>query len=526
MNAEEWIEQLALTKEHFIPSALRSAADFLCLMRTRGEGWGDYANLPVELHPTAQAVSALRMIQHPRTKEFAASAAAWTRARYKDDQALGSQELIDLLSVASADDDLADTHYRQLLAQLSRKIEGLNGDPLSTPLVAQAVLLVETWPEQERDCARPWVEEMVRRASGFRSTQGTASGEHLLVTSWLVRALAPWRHVPAVDATVSRGLEYLRTHLREFGWDSPMWSTTYPLCLVLRALSVEPDVATDLTEPGLTKLRSLQNTDGGWSGAPPAVSSVEHTTAAMTALKEFGACQYVPFVSTRSVIRELVTSLEEVTRKYKATEEDIDRQVEARLKRVLSERQRLRAQVRQLSETVEHMESERKEKNHPTIEIRRRIRRAYAFATLAAIPVVTSAVIVAIATNVISVSVAVSILAAVISAVAAFYSLLITRYRSSAPRVRERELQLLVDSFMEATAGLPPSVREEFTYRLLREGADLPRELASRSLMELADQLHIDRHSNRRLRLWVDDFSALGVDQRRTLGARLRKSVL
>lgn len=55
----------------------------------------------------------------------------------------------------------------------------------------------------------------------------------------------------------------------------------------------------------------------------------------------------MPLLATRSVIRQLTTSLDEVTKRQAALQEDIDGQVEERLGRAITERQQLRRRLQE-----------------------------------------------------------------------------------------------------------------------------------------------------------------------------------
>jgi len=256
MSTGQWLDLLSATEEHLIPADLRAAAEFLLYARNPGEGWGDYPKVPTDLQVTAQVIGALQVLRHPKTRELATSVAAWAHKHYLERMPATAQDAIGLLILASADQDIDGRYPEELRSTLRAALKHLDSDRVSTLTLAQAVLATEPWPDEHKKRVQPWVDELVRRGQGADAWhKARLPEESLPVTSLAVRALAPWKHLNAVEAVVQRGLEYLHSHLHESGWESRALSGTYALTLVLRALATDADCEPELFEKGLDLLR-------------------------------------------------------------------------------------------------------------------------------------------------------------------------------------------------------------------------------------------------------------------------------
>ncbi|MEV8630691.1 hypothetical protein AB0395_03460 [Streptosporangium sp. NPDC051023] len=540
MSTGTWFERLAGAEEHLIPADLRRAAEFLWSARKQGEGWGDYPGVPANLQVTAQVIGALQTLRHPKIGELVTSVAAWAHKHYAEQPPTTVQDAVGLLILATADQDIDGRYPDELRSALHAALEHVDGDRVSTLTLIQAVLAAEPWPDEHRARARPWVDELVRRGQGADGWHRTGLPEESLpVTSLAVRALAPWRHDRAVKRVVQPGLDHLRSHLLRDGWASAALSGTYALTLVLRALATDADREPGLFEEGLDLLRSRQRSDGGWTGGERehGSSGVEHTAAAVTALAEAGACRYVPLLAARPVIRELTTSLDEVTRRQVALEEDVERQVEERLGRAITERRQLRRRLQEREAELRHLHRLVDEKESPsgTVSVKdspsvrgREVRWLLLGVTFLG----SSSFVVNLLARDQTASVLGSVLPAVITGLtagtAAASTFLLRRVanRAKPESPGTREVRRLVDVFMDVTGELSPSVREELVYRLAREGADLPPELFLRFLTELTIKLHIDRETNRRLRPWMETFAKMEPQDRQVLIVQLRQAIL
>lgn len=541
MSTGEWLDQLTAAEEHLIPADLRRAAEFLWSARNSGEGWGDYPKVPTDLQVTAQVIGALQILRHPKTGELVTSVAAWAK-HYLDRPAATIQDAIGLLALATADQDIDGRYPEELRSTLRTALTHLDSDRVSTVTLAQAVLATESWSDEHKKWAQPWVDELVRRGQGADAWHKAGLPEESLpVTSLAVRALAPWKHRHAVEVVVQCGLEHLRSHLLGDGWESRALSGTYALTLVLRALATDPDCEPQLSEEGLDLLRSRQRSDGGWTGGEQerGSSSVEHTAAAVTALTEYGVCRYVPLLATRSVIRQLTTSLDEVTKRQAALEEDIDGQVEERLGRAITERQQLRRRLQERESELKRLrrrvdETESLSETLPDKRSSLTRRWLPLNSTVMAMAASLLVVLITFRDSIPRLDTPFSaIMSTVIGIIIVFGPLVIfgiftnSTRKSVSESVSAKRARRFVDDFMDATEDLPASVREELVYRLAREGADLPSDLFLRFLTELTSKhLRIDRDTDRRLRSWMEEFARVEPQERRALIARLRRIIL
>jgi squalene-hopene/tetraprenyl-beta-curcumene cyclase len=121
------------------------------------------------------------------------------------------------------------------------------------------------------------------------------------IAAHAIRAWTAW--LPVLEEPLSgrvrsarrRALDYLRRTQNADGSWVPLWfgnehaandeNPVYGTARVIKAL-VEHESAADMAGRGLRFLVSLQNSDGGWSGAQHAPTSVEETALAVEALAE------------------------------------------------------------------------------------------------------------------------------------------------------------------------------------------------------------------------------------------------
>ena len=560
MSAQERPSQLSATEQHLIPPDLRRAAEFLRSAKNPGEGWGAYPRITSDLWITAQAISALHALQYPKTKELATSVAAWAHARYQQQTQITSHDAIALITIAAVDQEIEGIYPEALRSVLGSALSHVDSDRASTLTLAQALLATELWSVDHKSPIQPWVDELVRRGQGADAWhKAGVPAESLPVTALVVRALQPWRHQAAVDEVLQRGSEHLCSYLATDGWGATVFSGTYTLALMLRALAADPNADTELFEEGLELLRSRQRADGGWATAEPdsGNSSVEHTATAITALAESGACRFVPLIATRSIIHELTISLDRATKRQAALEEDIESQVEERINQALKERQQLRRRVKEREaeikrlrelheislERVARLEDELgsvRKSSQTSFRIRPYWLSYYWSRIIAAglilgvgitvafllVPSKEYIILTPIITAVVAViGIGVTLNLQIRAREAAEESSLAMRQYQQGSR-NARYTRYLVDEFVSITADVPPSTKEELVYRLAREGTDLPPDLFLRFLTELTSgQLHI-RDPDQRLRSWMEEFSTLGLQDRNALIAQLRQAIL
>ena len=551
MSETEWLGQLTVAEEHLIPADLRRAAELLRATRIPGEGWGADPRVSTNLQVTAQVISALQTLRYPKARELAATVATWAHRSYEQQPPTTAQDAIALLVLATADQETEGSYPEELRTSLRTALKDLDSDQLSTLTLAQAVLATELWPDEHRSRAEPWVQELVRRGQGADAWEKAGLPEESLpVTALAVRALAPWQQQKQVATVMERGLEHLRSHLFAHGWASPALSGTYVLSLVLRALVCDTDSEPELSEEGFDLLRSRQCPDGGWTGteASHGSSSFEHTAAAITALAESGCCRYVPLLAGRGVIRQLTKSLDEVTQREAALEDDIQGQVEERVGQALTDRDQLRKQLKNRETELRNRETELKKRQAEIarlrlieygeeIEPKSRL-------TLR-LPTWLRPIWVALTVQFIGIAVVVlavfpksfgTVSKYALGAIGAILLIMgfVLQWRDmrsySPPSLPESpsigRSRRLVGEFMDATEDLSTSAREELVYRLAREGTDLPPRLFVRFLTELTNQLKIDRETSRRLRGWMEKFATMEPQDRQALISQLRRAVL
>jgi hypothetical protein len=326
VSSSEWLGRFAGREIHFIPDDLAKAGQFLVDAHIPGEGWGDYPGVSPNLHPTAQAISALRALRHPREPELASRAAAWAIGQFGDDPPGSGQDIIDLLVVLAASGELASEFVTRLYGVLQGLLGEGTDDHESTRLLAQVILLAEWWPDDHRAVVSPWAEELVRRSRGVHAWHTTAGAtDSVPLTAWAVRALTGWRHLPQAPEAIDRGIVHLHECLRRAGRDPDASMSPYVLGLVVRALAGDTGWAPDVTRRYRARLRAGQLPDGGWGAGWQAGVSTEHTGMAVVALVESGCCRYMPSEDAR----DLVTELEQVTKRLHAMEQNKEATIRA-----------------------------------------------------------------------------------------------------------------------------------------------------------------------------------------------------
>jgi len=576
-------------EEYFVPSSFRRSIRFIKESREPGRGWPTYVGGPSNLHETSLAIHTIGSFGDESLDWLTASAVTYIRKQYEDPQEPDLASLISLLRAALAEKRPDFAWADELSTRLSRALRKRMEDrqSLITQVLSDG-LIVLTPRYAGNPIVRELADLLIARQNtqigGWAAVDvGT---ESFVSTAWATRALARCEGDQALRA-VSGGIAYLRSVLEEGGWDHQAETGgTLAVALGLRAfVAGQSDGSADV-EAASAWLRSAMNKDGGWGGALGEPSNIEYTCYAIMSLIESGVNRFVPFVAASEALMASERKITELSAERDSLAEQFENRVEELCGRVAEERDKLRDQVRaerarmrslqarleKDSKRVESMElqlaEQRTRGGYDTLlqqePVLRILSRADRVLPIALISVGTLCITLAlalllldpgmswIASSVIGV---VGLGLFVAGSIWVYHqvrisSLVRRRYRHSV-MLRGSELwpggetvlgsgrtpsvlgpgwaaaeDDLVDQFRYAGEELRGDVREELIYRLLRDGADIPRTSAGTYIRETVLELGIPPRSSQRLEAWLERLFTLDVDSRRSVIRQLRRAIL
>ncbi|WP_310718386.1 prenyltransferase/squalene oxidase repeat-containing protein [Streptomyces lydicus] len=498
-------------------------------------------------------IEALRSVGDDSVEVLIAEGAAYVRQEYgvRVKQA-PIEELLDLIRVAHAEEEDRSTDYaKQLRGHLSASAQTVKDGnrSFSTTVASRALFECAAWAKNSM-LVQSWQQALMDRQDAETGGWPMIEDSHevsITATAWAVRSLTILDSDQSKMA-VSGGLHYIESQVRNRGWTEICDSQgMYTAALVLQAISSTQSGDQAVINDGVQLVRTRMNEDGGWGGGLDDPSGIEYTAAVVMALVESGANRFLPTRVAKEALVDLQLEIREIVAERDSLRDAFERRVLEHCGHIKDERDKLQENLRQASSEVKDLNRRLRELERHAALYRRSaagmrtgrsapkallVAAAVILAAIACTPYIFSDTIAAIVSG---------ILAALLIAGGIFYTLerrrnlhrslaldeAIMDHLASGPIVFDkRSMTRLLDDFRYATETLPPGIREELVYRLLREGAYIPPDIGSRYTRELLLELHVPPRESQRLEVWLETIMILDPDSRRAFLTQLRRVIL
>ena len=212
MSAQSYIgqlpEELKQREESFVPHYLRASFQYLKDTREATKGWPRYQGLPSELHTTALAVQALSLMPDPYAGVLVAGGALATKHLFPYTDSMALQDLLDLLSIALAEETRDTGYIRNLMSRLDEIGREVTSGAITytTATICQAVIVEQSLAAVAHS-RNTWLDVLLARQRRDVGGWPTMNGDPVTAvsTAWAVRALAGIDSQQAAKAVAAGG---------------------------------------------------------------------------------------------------------------------------------------------------------------------------------------------------------------------------------------------------------------------------------------------------------------------------------
>lgn len=561
-DLSRWEDALKAQQVYLPNDSLAKGTAFLVGAYT-GQGWGVLPGTDFDRRSSAAAMEALWTADKTGDTGYQlVNAALVFSSKYADQvRGLGIDALIDITHLLR--DDIHERH------DLARAVE-----QRATKLLRQILMEVPA--------------DAVRRVAGLllsmNMISGLAAGDRTEAVRFLLEAQnadGSWSAVPRGPGTLTstaeavralglcdtpaahnarhRALAYLADYVTRQGLASSP-TDTFDVAVALRAVG-EFDSADYMLVLALAdELRRRQNSeDGGWPSHPGEPSAVEPTALAVLALTAAGARSHVPARLAQAALAVANEHVASISAERDRLKDNMDAEVEARCRDLMTDHRRLKGEVERLRERAElasSLESEVKRLARIANPVRYETE---LFAEILASPrmqlVGFVAAVTSIAGGVFALSradVDLRLTLGIATALAGAFALMVTlalQFRNarrlvfllmestrrstdqfelalpSAADPSEVKVRDLRRAVLDIVADWPPPAREEMVYLLYSQLSSVPSDVAERRAEEMALRLGVNPRSAAHFSAWASAVGLLQRSEREVLFDQLRRTL-
>lgn len=355
-SIDHWQSRIRSREVSFLSPVAEKSAVFLVKYARNDEGtWGPYKQFPLELHASSLCVQALNACDTAQFRYAIENAIIVLTPQIGHSlQESSVQELTDALNLLSVIGTKS-PEQEKLIVALSKKLrQAKNGFGWGYPepsitVTSEALLSLGL---NSRDTE---LEQILRSLESFQSSEDggwpiTPGGESSLISSALL--LLVLSRIGGRKRAKSRiaCVNYLSKYLSDQGWLSFKEPSRdlYKASILLRAIASAREFPYDLVLKGVEFLSDEVNQDGGWGEKKDGISSVELTSLCLSALCAAGENK---FASSKLAIAALEVASQSVAQLNKEKNQlaaDIESQVKREIGHIIGERERLGKRVQLL----------------------------------------------------------------------------------------------------------------------------------------------------------------------------------
>jgi hypothetical protein len=564
MSAEvqSWRKAFESRQQLFSTREIQRAVEYLVSARRRNEAWGTFPEVESNLHCSALAIEALSICPDHRTLGIVADAVAYLRREFgHQPETMSFSEIGDMLSVVYAETNPDEAYAQKLIGVLPKAYDekvALRGEPAVREL--SSVLLRVVKLKIAAPFFRSWVEHLLKAqnkdGSWGTGTNDTGSMASTAATLSVLTLLKEER----VRNARNRGIQFLVQQLEKDGWEKiGAGGDTFTQATILRSLSECPEVRYKDIQAGIKALQKRVNlSDGGWGGGNGEPSNVECTSLCILALSASGENKFVPMRLSGEALSEIEHQLTDAIDERNQLRKDLEKQIEQRIGSVLRDRDNLREEVKKAriefeakNRTLEaEIEMARKALEAQRESFERWLRRrSYLYPSVRmsnyyiAFAFMLGGVVVLGALHYWEWPLTWSsglMLAYCVFFPIVFFCFLWRRnsrlQRESSveadtllPSMRYEiddkegvEARFVYSQLRDILSELPPSLREELSYRMLRDLLELPPDVGGRYIEDLISRFDLPGIHRRRLVQLLEVFVRMRPSQRRLVWEQLR----
>lgn len=482
----EELHQIISVSEHtFISPIMEKAAQYLLDVRNEEGDWGYYKGLPTDIHASSLAIEALRACKDHVIESCAAEDAT---ARMKNViinnlDSFGIQQLVDALNILFSTESRDSVLESNVVARLDdlRNNAGWGDSEPSLSLSCEVILALMKTEKPPQKIIQQWVDYLVQyqqsEDGGWGATPDSKSV--IISTSQALHVLNHFSDISLVE-TRTASIDFLQKYFQTKGWNE--LSDIFAISTVLRPLSELEDIPFEIIQSGIDSLYEKVNADGGWGAAKGETSNVENTALSIIALSSAGENKFVPSKLNRAALETAEVELAQLQNELDGLSKEIEQRVQKEMKNIIQERNELLKKVKSYKEESNNLEEKvselrielkaTKEKNVQDI-------RYFNYGWKPRPILDYRSTIVVIFITIVSIGVYIfldnSSLVAIIGLVflSIYFSILVRTKSTRHYDLRfNPEIEYTVYELLDLMAGLPPSMREEIIFQLMRVAAN------------------------------------------------------
>lgn len=565
LDLDNWFSSFDRSEQTFTVPGIEKAITYLYKAGTYEGGWGAYPSLPGDLHHSALAIQALYNWGDENSLGMRTQVAlCLRRTKGQELDKLSLDDLIEFLRMARCEQNPDRVFIEQLLMALERSYSEITTTKGELSVREICSILQVMLDLGRTDLA--WIQSLSKKLISLQSSiDGSwpsilGESSSILATSLAMRVLI-FMNSDSAKESLARGVRYVQKQLEEKGWENlGRGSDTYTQAIVLRAVADISMINYEWVRDGICLLLARRNEDGAWGSWPNEPSNIESTALCLLALIAAKENCFVPSQLAKAALNDAQRHLIEATTERDVLRNDIEKQVNNKIKEVVQELSQLRQDRDQLRQEVDQLrqQTDPNREQEAFYYLRRlekeRMRRMTQgtlspdFIRIPLIPefiqdAVTAMPSLWIALSIWGIYMALGlnsllwriVLIVLLSLVILFvggiwwltYVIKRSRRKLSGSNIESTSnISVLRDVFLEMMTLWPSSFREEFSYSILSDLIHLPPDLASNYTKDIADKFPLPRNQQSDLQFWIESFLRLDSFDRRVLAEQLRRVAL
>ena len=575
---EQWKHRILSREITYLPELIERAVLFLDESRNERGAWSAFRQLPTDFHCSSLVIQALFLCDHKRFDHVIQDALLPLKSYIVQNHSeMGIQDVADALNLLSSTVRGADENgdcVEKLIVRLQTLRDGFGwGRPEpSISTTAEVFLALQT-------CGRipDWFAPALATVVGFQHNEDggwpiSPEGRSAALSSALMLRVLTQARGERYARNKLACLGFFKRLLATGGWETLKGSSgdVFIASVTLRSLASVSEAPYELVLQGAEFLRREANSGGAWGVGKDGASSVELTSLCVAALAAAGENRFTTSRIATEALRVAGTAVAELAKEKEQLKQDIQGHVRDEIGNVIKERDRLNEQVKRLEvenrRQASDLSSAQKQVSQLQVTVSRLevLRGDIDFSTssLARIPFMdsdsrdfaltfVSSSIYILAGGIFFVVVRQSLiwvhipyfwlrsLILGLAAMVVLSSVALTAYRTTMVLLRRQRRYLTRAAYIRSTAepdavlvfeGMasslaewPPSKRQDFIFRLMRESLNVdPKEWENYSSY-IGKRYGDNEAQTRRLRQLVGLFMALPMRAREEVAIRLRE---
>jgi hypothetical protein len=353
---------ITLNEQNLVCPVLDRAAKYLEQNINNEGSWGPFKGLPLDLHVSSLSIEALRVCNCARSESLVLDAASFIKSIIvKEIESYDALKLVDSLNIISG----SKPRDKELEHKISERLKGLRRNEgwgetePSMNLSCNAILALMRLEDPPMEIIRQWNEYLKRNQcqedGGWGATPD--SNSDIISTCHAMHVLS-WSYDKLSSDIIDKAINYFKKFVDKKSWES---LDTFETAHLLHALAGIKKAPLGCVQIGIESLHKRANSDGGWGAADGEPSNIEITALCMIALQSAGGNKFVPAWIVNTIFEMAEKKLTKLQRKVNEFENDMQQQVEDKVKHIIIENENIKHELNAIKEEREALRKDKEE---------------------------------------------------------------------------------------------------------------------------------------------------------------------